>query len=186
MLPPAKSAHTGLMGLVGILLALSLAACSTAPPEGVRVVTPFDLARYQGTWFEIARLDHSFERGLSDVNARYQSRPDGSVDVINRGYDPDDGEWRQANGRAYFTGDRQHASLRVSFFWPFYGGYNVVLLDPDYRWSVVMGPSRDYLWILSRDKQLSPELRQKLLTEIAKQGVDTGKLIWVSHSRNDS
>ena len=125
---------------------LGLSGCSTAPPEGVTAVTPFDLSRYEGKWYELARLDHSFERGLSDVSATYAAQADGSVEVINRGYDSKRNEWRQAVGRALFTGDPTTASLKVSFFGPFYGGYHVVALDQqNYRWAMVAGPDRDYL-----------------------------------------
>ncbi len=164
---------------------LSLSACSTAPPEGVTVVTPFDLTRYEGKWYEIARLEHSFERGLSDVSASYKQQNDGSVQVINRGFDGARGDWKQAIGRALFTGDPQRASLKVSFFGPFYGGYHVVALDPQYRWSMVIGPDRDYLWILARDKQLSPEVRAQLLNQARELGIAVERLIWVEQGRKE-
>ena len=164
---------------------LTLSACSTAPPAGVTVVTPFDISRYEGKWYEIARLDHSFERGLSDVSASYRQQADGSVQVINRGYDSQRGDWKQATGRALFTGDPQRASLKVSFFGPFYGGYHVVALDPQYRWSMVIGPDRDYLWILARDKQLSSEVRAQLLNQAHQLGIAVERLIWVAQGRDE-
>lgn len=166
--------------------ALTLGACSTGVPEGISAVTPFDLKRYEGTWYEIARLDHSFERGLSDVSARYRAKPDGSVEVVNRGFDAKSGEWRQAIGKAQFTGPSDRASLKVSFFGPFYGGYHVMALDQQaYRWSMVVGPDRDYLWILSRDKQLSPAVREDLLRRAKAAGIAVERLIWVAHTRQD-
>ena len=115
---------------------LVLGACSTAPPAGANVVTPFDVQRYAGKWYEVARLEHSFERGLSDVSATYKVQADGSVQVINRGYNADREQWKEALGRALFTGDSNRGSLKVSFFGPFYGGYHVVALDEvDYRWA---------------------------------------------------
>ena len=174
--------------LKALLLAslLGLSACSTAPPEGMTAVTPFDITRYVGKWYEIARLDHSFERGLSDVSATYRPQADGSVEVINRGYDNKKNTWNQATGRAVFTGDTNRASLKVSFFGPFYGGYHVVALDQqDYRWAMVVGPDRDYLWILARDKQLSADVRAQLLRQAEQLGLDTQKLIWVGQTRND-
>ncbi len=167
------------------LAALVLAGCATAPPEGITSVTPFDAARYTGKWYEIARLDHSFERGLSDVSARYRQQADGSIEVINRGFDAQKNDWREAVGRALFIGDTNRASLKVSFFGPFYGGYHVVRLDPDYRWAMVVGPSRDYLWILARDKQLAPEVRDQLIRHAQVLGLPTDKLVWVTHSRSD-
>ena len=162
-----------------------LTGCSTQPPQGVVVVTPFDVQRYEGKWYEIARLDHRFERGLTDISATYTRQPDGGVQVINRGYDGEDRKWEQAVGKAFFTGDSQRGSLKVSFFGPFYGGYHVVALDKDYRWSLVMGPDRDYFWILARDKQLSMELRQQLLERARQLGIATDKLIWTSQQRAD-
>ncbi|PKO55154.1 MAG: lipocalin [Betaproteobacteria bacterium HGW-Betaproteobacteria-21] len=165
---------------------LVLSACSTMPPEGVAVVTPFDVARYEGKWYEVARLDHSFERGLSDVSARYRMQADGSVEVINRGYDSKRGEWREAKGRALFTGSPERGSLKVSFFGPFYGGYHVVALDQQhYRWAMVIGPSRNYLWILSRDKALPVGTREQLLEQARALGVDPAQLIWVAQTRDD-
>ena len=169
-------------------VALSLLnGCSTNPPPGISAVTPFDVGRYEGKWFEIARLDHSFERGLTDVNASYRGQTDGSIQVINRGFNPESGEWEQATGRALFTHGSDRGSLKVSFFGPFYGGYHVVALDKkDYRWSLVMGPSRDYFWILARDRQLSDELRRQLLERARGLGIPTDRLIWVSQQRKDS
>ena len=106
-----------------VLLAVS-GCTSTSPPSGISAVTPFDLARYEGRWYEVARLDHSFERGMTDVSATYQRQADGSVRVVNRGFDTAKNDWRQALGKALFTGDVQTASLKVSFFGPFYGGYH--------------------------------------------------------------
>ncbi|MBS0352770.1 MAG: lipocalin family protein [Proteobacteria bacterium] len=170
--------------ILTLLITLSLAACSTMPPEGVHPVTSFDIDRYLGQWYEIARLDHSFERGLSDVNATYALQDDGSVKVINRGYDTRRQAWKEAIGRALFTGDKNTGSLKVSFFGPFYGGYHVVALDQQhYRWSLVAGPDRDYLWILARDTTLPADVRQQLLTQAQALGFATDKLIWVDHQR---
>ncbi len=170
-----------------IACALTLVGCSTAPPAGINPVSPFEINRYLGKWHEIARLDHSFERGMSDVSATYQLQEDGSVKVINRGYDSQRQAWKEAVGRALFTGDSNTASLKVSFFGPFYGGYHVVALDQkDYRWSLVAGPDRDYLWILARDKQLPADVKEQLVSQARALGFATDKLIWVEHQRTDS
>ena len=138
-------------------IVLAISGCSsTSPPPGIAPVTPFDLARYEGRWYEVARLDHSFERGMTDVSATYQRQSDGTVQVLNRGFDTGKNDWRQAEGKAKFTGDKNSASLKVSFFGPFYGGYHVAALDADYQWALVVGPDRSYCWILSRTKQLPP------------------------------
>jgi apolipoprotein D and lipocalin family protein len=168
--------------LLTTALVLGLGACSTAPPQGATVVSPFDVQRYLGVWFEIARLDHSFERGLSRVSARYDLQDDGSIRVTNRGYSAAKGAWSEALGRAVFTGDSHTASLKVSFFGPFYGGYHVIALDPDYRWAMVLGPNTDYLWILARERQLPAGVRDRLIRQAQDLGVDTRDLIWVDQS----
>ena len=166
-------------------VAAMLGCASSSPPAGIVAVTPFDLQRYQGQWYELARLDHVFERGMSDVTATYTPQGDGSVRVLNRGFDTGKGAWKQAEGRALFTGDAQTASLKVSFFGPFYGGYHVAALDAGYQWALVLGPDRSYFWILSRSKQLAPALREQLVARASALGVDTQALIWVTHERTD-
>jgi apolipoprotein D and lipocalin family protein len=159
------------------LLSLLFAGC-TGMPEGVRPGTGFQLDRYLGTWYEIARLDHSFERGLTDVGAAYSRRPDGGVDVLNRGYDAAKGQWKEAWGRAYFLDSPEVGSLKVSFFGPFYGGYHVFALDPDYRWALVAGHDHDYLWILARERQLPPTVLEDLLARVRQAGFATDALIF--------
>ena len=167
------------------LALLTLGAWSTSPPAGLSAVEPFDLERYLGKWYEIARLDHRFERGMSDVSATYTLRADGSVEVLNRGYDRARQDWRQATGHALFTGSSARGSLKVSFFGPFYGGYHVVALDPAYRWALIVGPDRDYFWILARDRTLSPGLRAQLVEKTRALGIDIDQLIWVDQARAD-
>ena len=168
--------------LLCLLTAWLLTAC-TGLADGIRPVTGFQLDRYLGTWYEAARLDHRFERGLSNVSATYTLQTDGSLRVVNRGYDADRKHWKEAVGRAEFIGAPDLGSLQVSFFGPFYGGYHIIALDSDYRWSLVAGPSRDYLWILARDRQLSDKQKAALLKTAAGFGFETDKLIWVSHAR---
>ena len=154
------------------------------PPEGVRPVTDFSVERYLGVWYEIARLDHRFERGLTDVSAAYSLRDDGGIDVLNRGFDPVSGKWKEARGRAYFTGSDRRGSLKVSFFGPFYGGYHVIALDRDaYGYAMVCGPNRSYLWILARDPRLDPEKTSRLVEAARALGFDTDQLIFVSHEK---
>ena len=164
-----------------LLLALALLAGCTQVPDGVQAVNGFDAERYLGRWYEIARLDHSFERGLDNISATYTSRDDGGIDVLNRGYDRAEGEWREARGRARFVGPRDVAMLEVSFFGPFYGGYNVVALDPDYQLSLVAGPTRKYLWILARRPDPPREAVDRLVQRAGELGFDTSALIWVRH-----
>ncbi|HCC47624.1 MAG TPA: lipocalin [Elusimicrobia bacterium] len=161
-----------------ILCSLFLSGCASIP-EGVEAVDGFELDRYLGTWHEVARLDHSFERGLVSVTADYSLRADGGVKVLNKGFDPAKKIWKEAEGRAYFTGDKKTGRLKVSFFRPFYGGYNIIELDKSgYTYSLVAGPSRSYLWILARTPELPPAVLEKLTARAAALGFDTGALIY--------
>jgi apolipoprotein D and lipocalin family protein len=140
-----------------------------------------------GKWYEIARLDHSFERGLSNVSARYQLLQNGNIEVINRGYDVGKKEWQDITGLAKFIDKSTLGSLKVSFFWPFYGGYHITELDKQgYSWAIVVGPSRDYLWILARERSLTPKLQDQLIKKVSELDIDTSRLIWVSQERPDA
>ena len=161
-------------------MAVLLAGCSGVP-RGLQPVTGFDVEKYLGHWNEIARLDHSFERGLSDVTADYRKLPDGRIEVINRGFDAKNNKWKEAKGVARFQGEPDVGSLEVSFFGPFYGAYNVLVLDPQYRYAMVAGPSRNYLWILARDRQLDPDTLAALVKRAKGWGFATDKLIYVKH-----
>lgn len=164
---------------VSAITLLLVSAC-TGVPEGLKPVDGFELKRYLGQWHEIARLDHRFERGLIDVSAAYTLREDGGIDVLNRGFDPKRDKWSEAKGRAYFLGSPQTASLKVSFFGPFYGGYHIIALDREnYRHAMVSGPSREYLWILARDKTLPESTLKTLVAQARQSGFDTDGLIYV-------
>jgi apolipoprotein D and lipocalin family protein len=156
-----------------------LGGCASAP-HGLQPVTDFQVDRYLGTWYEIARLDHSFERGLSRVTAEYSKRDDGSVQVVNRGYDAQRGKWREALGVARFVGPIDVASLKVTFFWPFSGDYRVIVLDRDgYSYAMVTSSSRSYLWILARQKHLDAAILNDLLAKAREWGFQTENLIFV-------
>lgn len=166
-----------------LVLLTMLGAC-TGVPDGVEVIDGFDLDRYLGTWYEIARLDHSFERGLTNVTANYSMREDGGVRVLNRGYDSEKGDWDEAEGKAYFVGQTDVGSLKVSFFGPFYGGYNIIELDKtDYQYSLVAGPDRGYLWILARTPDLDPATRDRLVSVARDLDFPVDELIFVEHDR---
>ena len=167
--------------LLGLACGALLAGC-VGVPEGMEPVSGFELDRYLGKWYEVARLDHSFERGMSRVTAEYGMREDGGVSVLNRGYIDAEGEWDEADGKAYFVGPPDVGQLKVSFFGPFYGGYNVIALDKEnYGWSMIAGPDRGYLWILAREPGLAPDVREALVEQAAGLGFDTASLIWVEH-----
>lgn len=166
---------------LSLWLALFFTGCVTIP-EQIKPVDNFKVEKYLGKWYEIARLDHSFERGLTHVTADYSLREDGGLRVINRGYLAKKNQWKEAIGKAYFVNEPGQGFLKVSFFGPFYGSYIVFELDHEnYQYSLLCGPDRSYLWILSRSPELTAEVKRKLLTKAAALGFDTGKLIYVSH-----
>jgi apolipoprotein D and lipocalin family protein len=150
-------------------------------PRGATPVTPFDKDKYLGTWHEIARLDYFFERNLVNVTANYSTNDDGTIKVINRGFDARKNIWKESIGKARFAGDPSTAALKVSFFGPFYAGYNVIALDIYYKYALVAGRNLDYLWILSREKTIPEAVRLSYLNEATKLGYDVSKLIWVNH-----
>lgn len=162
-------------------LAIGLAGC-TRVPEGLQPITGFDLNRYLGKWYEIARLDHSFERGLQNVTAEYSLAPDGSIAVLNRGYNVAKGAWEDADGTAKFVDDPHVGSLKVSFFGPFYGGYHILAIDRDYQYAMLTGPSRAYLWILAREDHLPENVLQGLLHQAQVWGFKTEKVVRVNHT----
>lgn len=165
------------------LLALGLNGC-TGIPKGAEPVKNFSLEQYLGTWYEVARMDHRFERGLSNVTANYSLRDDGGVRVLNRGFNAGKGEWNEAEGKAYFVDDTSTGQLKVSFFGPFYASYNVIALDKEaYQWSLVAGPDTDYLWILSRTPELDQVIVDKLISEAKLLGFKTDELIYVSQTQ---
>ena len=164
---------------VGFLLILLLSGC-TGVPEGLEPVTGFEPDRYLGKWYEIARLDHSFERDLSNVTAHYSRKEGGEIVVINRGFNRKNGEWKEIEGRARFIKSESVGSLKVSFFGPFYGGYHIIALDKEnYGYALVAGPTRSYLWILARDKTLNPKTLSALVSKAKQWGFETEKLIYV-------
>lgn len=163
-----------------LLLGLGLQGC-LGMPDGLAPVQNFELTRYLGKWYEIARLDHSFERGLENVSAEYILQENG-IAVINRGYSPEDGEWRSARGKAFFVNSPDEAYLKVSFFGPFYGSYVVFGLDhKHYQYAFVSGPNTSYLWLLSRSPSLPAAVVDQFRERAGQLGFDTRKLIMVSH-----
>lgn len=166
--------------LIFVLFAVSCAGI----PNGVKPVDNFQAGRYLGVWHEIARLDHSFERGLSRVTAEYRMRDDGGIRVLNRGYSASEGKWKEAEGKAYFVNRPDQGFLKVSFFGPFYGSYVILELDQqNYSYALVCGPDRSYLWILARSPNLDETIKKRLMDKAASLGFDTSKLIQVQHEK---
>jgi len=162
-----------------IITFIFLTSC-IGTPDGIQPVNEFELEKYLGKWYEIARLDHKFERGLVQVSAEYSLREDGGVSVVNRGYSPAKNKWKEAEGKAYFVNAEDEAHLKVSFFGPFYGSYIVFDLDKEnYQYSFITGPNRSYLWLLSRTPNIDPKILERFKTMSKKLGFDTDKLILV-------
>lgn len=175
-----------------ILILLFLTACCaflfscTAIPKKAKPVENFDINKYLGTWYEIARFDFRFEKNLDNVSAQYSLNEKGEVIVLNSGYNFKEGVWKKADGLAKFRKEKDIAALKVSFFGPFYSGYNVVALDDNYQHALVAGKNLNYLWILSREKTIPEDVKSKFLGIAKEIGFDTNKLIWVKHDKNDN
>lgn len=160
------------------LIFVLLASCAGLP-EGIEPINGFDVNRYVGKWYEIARLDNRFERDLSQITAEYSLRDDGGINVINSGISLEYGKREFAEGKAYFIGTPDIGSLKVSFFGPFYGGYHLIDIDRDnYAYVMISGSDRDYLWILSRTPKLNETVLKRLIAKAKTLGYETDKLIF--------
>lgn len=170
----------GLMKTLLAVMSLCLLGGCLGMPASVQPVQDFNLDRYLGQWYEIARLDHSFERGLEQVTATYSLKEDGGVAVLNRGYSPSEGKWKEAEGKAYFVNAPSEGYMKVSFFGPFYGSYVVFELDQEnYQYAFVSGPNSKYLWLLARTPRVPPEIMDKFVAMSKARGFDTDGLIFV-------
>lgn len=172
-----------------VLCVWLLNAC-TGQPDGVTVIKNINANKYLGKWYEIARLDHSFEQNLQQVTATYNLRKDGGIRVINRGFNTKTKRWKEVEGKAYFIEASQADNtytgrLKVSFFGPFYGAYNIIALDkPDYNYVMICGPNKSYLWILSRRPTLAYPIKQRLIAKAKASGFAVGQLISVEQTLN--
>ena len=167
-----------LMKKIVILFVLLATGCVSIP-DNITPVTSFQIERYLGKWYEIARLDHRFERGLTQISAEYSMRPDGGLKVLNRGYSKEKQEWSEAEGRGYFVQSPNEAYLKVSFFGPFFGSYIVFELDTvNYQYALISGPDKSYFWLLARTPTIDDNLKKKLIAKAAALGFDTKKLIF--------
>lgn len=157
-------------------------SCATLP-KGAVAVSPFNKQKYLGKWYEIARLDFKFEKDMNNTTAEYSLNSNGTIKVYNRGYNVKKKKWKQAIGKAKFAGNENTAMLKVSFFGPFYSGYNVIALDDAYQYALVAGASLKYLWILSRKPSIPAEIKDKYLKLAESIGYKTGDLLWVQHNQ---
>jgi len=167
----------GLLG-AGIAAAAIIIRSLPSIPKGAKAVRRLDKAKYLGRWYEVARLDYRFERGLDHVTADYSLKDTDTIKVDNKGYDPEKGEWKESVGKAKPVGKGEDGRLKVSFFGPFYSGYNVIAVDPHYRYALVAGNNLNYLWLLSREKTMPRSIRDRYLRRAGRLGYDTKKLVW--------
>lgn len=171
------------LAVVGVLAILLVKSCKSFKPDGAVVVKPFDVDKYLGKWYEIARIDFKHERNLNNVTAKYSKNPDGSIKVVNRGFNFKTNEWEEASGKAKFAGAPDEAGLKVSFFGPFYSGYNVIAIDADYQYALVAGESLDYLWLLSRTTTMPEDVKADYLRRAEAIGYKASDLVWVEHGK---
>ncbi len=164
----------------GAAAVLLYRACKPSIPEGAEAVQDFNAEKYLGKWFEIARLDFRHEKNLNNVTADYSLKPDGSVKVVNRGYNYKKNEWEEAIGEARFVNEKTEGRLKVTFFKPFWSGYNVIDLV-DYQYALIAGDSLKYMWILSRSTHLPEDVKQRFLQKAKDLGYQTEDLVWVEH-----
>lgn len=165
----------------GVVL-LTIFASFRSKRKGVEVVQNFKLQKYLGTWYEIARLDYKWEKGLDHVTANYSFKEDSTVKVENKGYNIKKREWEKSIGKAKPVDKVNEGRLKVSFFGPFYSDYNIVALDEDYRYALVIGDSIEYMWILSREKTIPEEIKLQYLNKAKLLGIKTEKLVWVNQN----
>lgn len=170
-------------GLGAATIAVLMNSCVSIP-KGAKAVSPFDQQRYLGIWYEIARMDFKFEKNLSDVSATYSLNADGSIRVDNKGFDQVKKVWKESIGKAKPVKDAARGRLKVSFFGPFYAGYNVIAIDAGYRYVLVAGNNLDYLWLLSREKTMPASTVTAYLKQAGALGYDVSKLIWTKHTRS--
>ncbi|GAA4328812.1 outer membrane lipoprotein Blc [Mucilaginibacter gynuensis] len=167
------------LGIGAAAIAINFASCVSIP-KGARAVSPFDIDRYLGKWYEIARMDFKFEKNLDHVTAEYSLNADGSIRVVNKGYHYLKKQWKESIGKARFVKSPDTARLKVSFFGPFYAGYNVIAIDPEYRYAMVAGNNLDYLWLLSREKSIPAAAQTAYLKQAVNLGYDVSKLVWTN------
>jgi len=167
----------GLAGAAIALLAINFSSC-VAIPKGARAVRPFQKEKYLGTWYEIARFDFKFEKNLDHVTATYSSLDDETIRVDNKGFDVKNKIWKESIGKAKLVGGADEGRLKVSFFGPFYAGYNVIGIDPEYKYALVAGNNLKYLWLLSREKTMPLKIKDQYLADAKALGYDTSRLVW--------
>ena len=175
----AKIAIPLSLGILGLFIFNS---CSVGIPDGATAVKNFDSKKYLGKWYEIARFDFRFEKDMNNVIAEYAMKENGHIKVDNKGYNYVKKEWKESVGEAKFVNKKTEAQLKVSFFKPIWAGYNVIDIDEDYQYALVVGSSLKYMWILSRTPEIPETTKLRFLAKAQKLGYNTDDLIWVKHN----
>ena len=183
MTPNSKTIRWLRTGVLAMATCMLVSSCGVSIPKGATAVKPFDAQRYLGTWYEMARMDFRFEKNLDNVTAQYTRGSGSRIEVRNRGRDTTTGKQKQSVGKARLLSDTAEGRLKVSFFGPFYSGYNVIAIDPEYQYALIAGDNLKYLWILSRRPLLPATVRQDYLSRAQRIGYDTSKLIWTRHTK---
>ncbi|MEC4116298.1 lipocalin family protein [Myroides phaeus] len=176
-----KKIHLSLL-LVFSAVILLFSSCQQKA-EQAQPIENFEVKRYLGNWYEIARFDFKFEKDLNNTTANYSLNEDGTIRVVNKGYNPFTEEWKVAEGKAKFVGEENIGQLKVSFFGPFYSGYNILALDENYQFALIGGKDLDYLWILSRAKTIPDTIKEEYLKIAERTGYDTSRLLWIEHNK---
>lgn len=168
-----------------MIILISLFSACRSIPRHAEAVQNFDIDRYAGKWYEIARMDFRFERNLKNTSAYYGRTTDGKISVLNRGQDITSLIWKEAHGKAKFVNSPSTGMLKVSFFGPFYAGYNVLAIEGDYQYALVSGSSMDYLWLLSREKTMPEPVKNRFLEKATSLGARVEDLVWVIHDQTE-
>lgn len=173
----------GVSVILGTII-LGISSCSTMP-EGARPITNLDTDRYIGKWYEIARFDFRYEKDMDNTTAHYSLNEDNSIKVVNRGYNYKKNKWSEAVGKAKIVDKPNVGRLKVSFFGPFYSPYNIIKLDPEYKYALVVGKNTNYIWFLSRTPDMPEEVKTDFVKEAEALGYDMSRLVWVEHGNRD-
>ncbi|BAV06201.1 apolipoprotein D and lipocalin family protein [Filimonas lacunae] len=180
-----KVAIAAAIGTASVIVILGM-SCNVSIPKGATAVSPFNSTRYLGKWYEIARMDFKYEKHLNNVTATYSLREDGAIQVDNRGFDTTKNQWKQSIGKAKFVKDKNTGRLKVSFFGPFYAGYNVIAVDADYQYALVVGDNLKYMWILSRTTHIPETVKADYLAQAEKLGYSIENLVWTQHDKEEA
>jgi len=172
------------LGAGAVALAASYTSCVSIP-KGAKAVQPFDKDKYLGQWYEIARLDFKYEKNMDNVTANYSLNDNGTIKVDNKGYDYIKNKWKESIGKAKFVDESGIGRLKVSFFGPFYAGYNVIAVDKKYQHALVVGNNLNYMWILSRDTTIPDSIKNEYLKKAEELGYDTKNLVWTNHAKEN-